>query len=98
MLLSKFSRKAREKFADHLLSLATALATGFTSVLLIAPLGLALSALFESGQKTEGYFKTLLEISPWEGAFFLAIYVLVLWLCTTARTDAMKIYTELYPD
>lgn len=98
MSLSKYSRKARERFADHLFSLATSLVTGFTTVLLIAPLGLALSALFRPGDETEGFFEALVTIPPLEGAMFVAIYLAVVWLSVSARTQAMKIYTELYPD
>lgn len=96
--IRKYSRKAQEKFADHLLQMANLLIAGLLGTLLIAPFAAIFKALFEPEDSAPSVWAAIPDVPLFEFLVFVAVYAAVISLAISARSNAMQIYTELYPD
>ncbi len=96
--IRKYSRKAQEKFADHLIQLANMLIAGLLATVLIAPFAAIFKMLFEPEGSGASVWAVILKVSFLEFLIFVVAYWVVIWFAVSARTTAMQIYTELYPD
>ena len=92
------SRKAREKLADSYFSIWTNLVSAVLITLVIAPMAFAYKTLSTPTDEGPAMFEVLMHAAHAEAGIFLLFYGASLAIAVLARSAAMKIYSELYPD
>ncbi|PPU94192.1 hypothetical protein [Xanthomonas albilineans] len=87
---------AQEKFADHLMAVATGVSVSLISGLLVLPLlGIARMMLFPGQQLTLEGMLLAVSAHPFQSSLFLAFYFLVLIFIEMVRKVAARYYDEV---
>lgn len=96
MATKKRSRKAKEKLADNLLGISSALIVPIFSVIFVAPLTFYVSA---DAANLQNFTTTLAaKLHNFNLIWFTILYFLPLLVAANFRDRALDLYDEIFPD
>lgn len=95
MKLEKHSVKAQEKFADHLMSVATSIITATFIGVLVVPLSAFVNAFIVPNQQPLSFLGIFSRMSWGSIVTFGVLYAIPLLMAEFARSHALRIYDRV---